>query len=121
MKNIIILFLFYHLNFVFNFLLFYFDYRYNPVHDELIGTASSDGQVLITRLVGISSSAVENEDTKVKTSIEDKIVSTIDHHEDSVYCVEWSTANSWILASLSYDGRLLLNKVPKDEQLRILL
>lgn len=95
--------------------------RYNPVHDELIGTASSDGQVLITRLVGISSSAIENEDINTKTSSEDKIIATCDQHEDSVYCVEWSTANSWILASLSYDGRLLLNKVPKDEQLRILL
>lgn len=95
--------------------------RYNPVHDELIGTASSDGQVLITRLAGISSSVVENEDTKTKTSIEDKIVATCDQHEDSVYCVEWSSADSWILASLSYDGRLLLNKVPKEEQLRILL
>jgi len=96
-------------------------YRYNPVHDELIGTASSDGQVLITRLVGISSAAIENEDIKTKTSIEDKIVATCDQHEDSVYCVEWSSGDAWILASLSYDGRLLLNKVPKDEQLRILL
>lgn len=96
-------------------------YRYNPVHDELIGTASSDGQVLITRLVGISSSAIESDDMNTKTSSEDKIIATCDQHEDSVYCVEWSTANSWILASLSYDGRLLLNKVPKDEQLRILL
>ncbi|XP_050438451.1 EARP-interacting protein homolog [Adelges cooleyi] len=95
--------------------------RYNPVHDELIGTASSDGQVLITRLFGISSSAVENEDIKLKTSVEDKVIAICDQHEDSVYCVEWSTANSWILASLSYDGRLLLNKVPKKEQLKILL
>lgn len=111
-----------------NYLIFVFNlnnhlifFRYNPVHDELVGTASSDGQVLITCLPGISSSAVENEDIKTKNFIEDKIVATCDQHEDSVYCVEWSSADSWILASLSYDGRLLLNKVPKDEQLRILL
>jgi len=53
-------------------------FRYNPVHDELIGTASSDGKVLITCLTGISSSAVENEDIKTKSSIEDKIVATCD-------------------------------------------
>lgn len=109
------------LYFILIFLCLYYYYRYNPVHDELIGTASSDGQVHITRLVGISSSAIENEDVNTKVSIEDKIIATCDQHEDSVYCVEWSAANSWILASLSYDGRLLLNKVPKDEQLRILL
>lgn len=91
------------------------------MHDELIGTASSDGQVLITRLVGISSSAIEDEEVKTKMIIEDKVVATCDQHEDSVYCVEWSATNSWILASLSYDGRLLLNEVPKDEQLRIIL
>ncbi|KAL4113807.1 hypothetical protein QTP88_017380 [Uroleucon formosanum] len=95
--------------------------RYNPEHDELIGTTSSDGQVLIICLAGILSSAVEIEDMKTKISIEDKIVTTCDQLEDSVYCVEWSSVDSWILASLSYDGRLLLNKVPKDEQLRILL
>lgn len=95
-------------------------FRYNPVHDELVATASSDGQVLITRLFSISSSAVENEEG-VKTSLDDKIISICDQHEDSVYCVEWSAANSWVLASLSYDGRLLLNNVPKEEQLKILL
>ncbi|XP_050537458.1 EARP-interacting protein homolog [Daktulosphaira vitifoliae] len=95
--------------------------RYNPVHDELVGTASSDGQVLITRLFGISSAALENEEDSIKTSLDDKVIAVCDQHEDSVYCVEWSAANSWILASLSYDGRLLLNKVPKDEQLKILL
>lgn len=42
-------------------------------------------------------------------------------HEDSVYCVEWSPAEPWTFASLSYDGRLLLNRVRRTYKYQILL
>lgn len=96
--------------------------RYNHYHDELIATGSSDTRVLIARIQSISSSSIcleENEMSKEKLS--DGIIATFDQHEDSVYAVEWSSADPWVLASLSYDGRLLINRVPKAEKYKILL
>ncbi|XKL69282.1 hypothetical protein PGB90_007051 [Kerria lacca] len=94
--------------------------RYNQYHDELIATASSDTRVLITRIQSISSSSILPEESS-KDKLSDSIIATFDQHEDSVYCVEWSSADPWILASLSYDGRLLINRVPKVEKYKILL
>ena len=51
----------------------------------------------------------------------DRVVKVYENHEDSVYGVEWSAVEPWIFASLSYDGRLVLNKVPKEEKFKILL
>ena len=34
---------------------------------------------------------------------------------------EWSTSNPWLFASLSYDGRLVINQVPKSIKYDILL
>lgn len=35
---------------------------------------------------------------------------TYDEHEDSVYGLAWSVADPWLVASLSYDGRVVVNK-----------
>lgn len=48
-------------------------------------------------------------------------VASWDEHEDSVYGLAWSAADPWLLASMSYDGRVALNKVPKNVKYRILL
>ncbi|KAL0170754.1 hypothetical protein M9458_035350, partial [Cirrhinus mrigala] len=49
------------------------------------------------------------------------IIATYEEHEDSVYAVEWSAADPWLFASLSYDGRLVINRVPRALKYRILL
>ena len=51
----------------------------------------------------------------------DGIISTYEEHEDSVYAVDWSAADPWVFASLSYDGRLVINRVPRAEKYKILL
>ena len=51
----------------------------------------------------------------------DGVVSVCEEHEDSVYAVEWSCADPWIYASLSYDGRLVINRVPRATKYHILL
>lgn len=53
--------------------------------------------------------------------LEDGLVGRYEEHEDSVYAVEWSSADPWTFASLSYDGRLVLNKVPRKYKYQILL
>ncbi len=51
----------------------------------------------------------------------DGVISTYEEHEDSVYAAEWSTADPWLFASLSYDGRLVINRVPRATKYKILL
>ena len=73
----------------------------------------------------------------------DKIVSTYDSHEDSVLGIRcrlsplllqrrtpptpwmsgtaWSCYDAWVFASLSYDGRVVMNHVPSTEKYKILL
>jgi len=51
----------------------------------------------------------------------DGVVNVCEEHEDSVYAVEWSCADPWIYASLSYDGRLVISRVPRATKYHILL
>jgi WD40 repeat protein len=48
-------------------------------------------------------------------------VHAYDEHEDSTYCVAWSASDPWAFASLSYDGRLVVNKVPKNVKYKVLI
>jgi hypothetical protein len=38
-----------------------------------------------------------------------------------VYGLAWSAADPWLFASMSYDGRLVVNKVPKNIKYKILI
>ncbi|XP_013387812.1 EARP-interacting protein homolog [Lingula anatina] len=106
--------------------------RYNHFHDQLVLTSSSDSRVVLTNAISISSEPyghlVEDEDLsdgeeddKTKEKMEDGTISTYEEHEDSVYAAEWSTADPWVFASLSYDGRLVINRVPRAVKYKILL
>lgn len=46
---------------------------------------------------------------------------TCDDHDDSVYGLAWSAADPWLFASLSYDGRVLVNRVPKSVKYKVLI
>lgn len=58
---------------------------------------------------------------RVKEPLQDSVIATYEEHEDSVYAVEWSSADPWLFASLSYDGRLVINRVPRALKYHILL
>lgn len=101
--------------------------RYNSFHDQLILTCSSDNRVVLSSIPSLSSepfkTVIDDEqlDQKPPTSEEivqpDRTVKCYENHEDSVYNLEWSAADPWVFASLSYDGRLVIDKVPKEEKL----
>uniref|UniRef100_A0A671S2W3 EIPR1-like beta-propeller domain-containing protein n=1 Tax=Sinocyclocheilus anshuiensis TaxID=1608454 RepID=A0A671S2W3_9TELE len=109
--------------------------RYNHSHDQLLLTGSSDSRVILSNMVSISSEPFghlvdddelsDNEESqqedKGKEPLRDSIIATYEEHEDSVYAVEWSAADPWLFASLSYDGRLVINRVPRALKYRILL
>lgn len=117
-----------------------FSVRFNTFHDQLILTSSSDGKVILTCANSCSSESPalqvnknsfknesgttdedESDGKNNKEYLDDGLLQTFDQHEDSVYCVEWSAADPWIFASLSYDGRVIISRVPKQYKYRILL
>jgi WD40 repeat protein len=122
--------------------------KFNRFHDQLILSGSSDSNVNLWRVSSTSSAplldydddeddvketvssvsnlssatpAVSNKLSKEQYSSSDGLVQSYDEHEESVYGVTWSNADPWVFASLSYDGRVIVNNVPSDEMYKILL
>lgn len=57
--------------------------------------------------------------TKSPKLLGDQVLNVYEEHDDSVYAAEWAT-DPWIFASLGYESRLVINKVPKSEKFNIL-
>ena len=95
--------------------------RFNPFHDQLVLSASTDARVKLWRAASISSAPlVDLEDDDSEQDVLDKEIKTFEF-EDSVYSVAWSAADAFVLASVSYDGQLAVNHVCPQEKNRILL
>ena len=41
--------------------------------------------------------------------------------EDSVHAIDWSAADAWVFAGISYNGTFFLNLVPSKEKYKILI
>lgn len=97
-----------------------FSVSFNKFHDQLLLSSSSDGKFALTRALSCSS---ENETSDgFNQSQQDRVLKIFSsEHDDSVYCVEWSYVDPWTFASLSYDGRLIISRVPKEHKFQILL
>ncbi|KAK0090614.1 hypothetical protein PV325_010580 [Microctonus aethiopoides] len=112
--------------------------RINRFHDQLVLTSSSDSRVILCSIPSVSSEpygpggnnpddedgiddSLPLEDALTKNKLDDGVIGKYEEHEDSVYAVEWSSADPWTFASLSYDGRLVINKVPRKYKYKILL
>ena len=63
---------------------------------------------------------VEEEAEAARAPLEDGLVAVWTEHEESVYTAEWSAADPWAFASLSYDGRLVIGQVPQSVKFNIL-
>jgi WD40 repeat protein len=91
--------------------------KYNPVHDELILSSSSDALVDLWYVPTIcfkeSQKDMESEETQKEfQQRKDAMIQSFDDHEESVYSVAWSNSASWVFASVSFDGRVLIHTVP---------
>uniref|UniRef100_T1J083 Trifunctional enzyme subunit beta, mitochondrial n=1 Tax=Strigamia maritima TaxID=126957 RepID=T1J083_STRMM len=88
--------------------------RYNHFHDQLVLTSSSDSRVILSSIVSISSEPfghlLEDEADDGSQSPktigngdkpQDRVISTYEEHEESVYAAEWSSADPWLFASLN--------------------
>lgn len=92
--------------------------KYNRFHDQLVLSSGSDSLVNLWRISSISSSPLIELEHETAADIK---IRTIEDHEDSAYAVAWGACDSWIFASLSYDGRVAINHVPSAEKYKILL
>ena len=100
--------------------------RHNPVYESLFATGSSDGTARLWR--DGDGGAGRGDRASGRTGIgrdggrpgDEGEVCRYDA-EDSVYGIAWSAADPWSFASLSYDGRLAVNAVPRAEKYNILL
>ncbi|KAI9320494.1 WD40-repeat-containing domain protein [Dichotomocladium elegans] len=107
---------------------------FNKFHDQLLLTSGSDTLVNLHNIVSVSSASYidtsdENEeddmphdedDYWISQKPTDGLICTYDQHEDSVYSVAWSPADTWTFASLSYAGRVVISQVPQAEKFKIL-
>lgn len=88
--------------------------KYNAYKDALVLSAGSCG---IVNLWGMSAIAFQNPGTASSTIPENHHVRTYSDHEDGITSIAWSgaEANPFFFASLSYDGRVIINRVPESE------
>ena len=99
--------------------------RFNSFHDQLLLSAGSDSRVVLSSLASLSSEPYgallePDESGSAAGELEDGLIQVWADHEDSVYTAEWSTADPWTFASLSYDGRLVIGHVPRSVKFKIL-
>lgn len=106
--------------------------RFNRFHDQLLLSAGTE-RVNLWNILSLSSApigeleqgaaaAMANSSGGVGgASSSDTLIKTFSDHEDSIHAVAWSGHDAWSFATLSYDGRLVVNHVPPAEKYRILL
>ncbi|CAH8441264.1 unnamed protein product [Schistosoma curassoni] len=121
--------------------------RYHPTRDQLVLSSGSDGRVCLYNLPSYSSDALLTSDMNQQSTNghsqiefqdelddhsscshegeidrnEDGLIARLEQHEESVYTAEWSPVDAWYFASISYDGNFLINRVPDQIKLNILL
>lgn len=54
-------------------------------------------------------------------SLEDGILARLDEQHESIYAVDWSPVDPWVFASVNFDGHFVVNQVPEEIKLGILL
>jgi len=96
---------------------------FNRFHDQLVLSCGTDYLVKLWRAASISSAppAVDMDEPELTDAEADGLVKAFDDHEQSVFSAVWSAADAWIFASLSLDGKAIINHVPPAEKYKILL
>ncbi|XP_042494765.1 WD repeat-containing protein DWA2-like [Macadamia integrifolia] len=86
--------------------------QFNPEYDELILSAGTDSAVNLWSVSYGSSDGSTSESLLHPLSRRvDPLLNSYSDYEDSVYGLAWSSREPWIFASLSYDGRVVVESV----------
>ncbi|GBF90294.1 WD repeat-containing protein [Raphidocelis subcapitata] len=114
--------------------------RYNPHHDQLLASGSTDCSVALwyapalAKLREAPAAAAAGggggggggaggrpKAGRPAAGADGRVALFDEEHEDSVYGLAWSAADAWLLASMSYDGRVVVGAVPKGLKYKILI
>eukprot|EP00004_Rigifila_ramosa_P023575 TRINITY_DN6637_c0_g1_i1.p1 TRINITY_DN6637_c0_g1~~TRINITY_DN6637_c0_g1_i1.p1 ORF type:complete len:360 (-),score=58.85 TRINITY_DN6637_c0_g1_i1:12-1013(-) len=98
--------------------------KFNPVHDQYLISSGTYGFVNLWSASSVARKTAylddASEDTKDKKPV-DGLVKKYSEHEESVYSLCWSSASTFIFASMSNDGRVVINHMPQEEIYKVLL
>ncbi|XVF74125.1 hypothetical protein PTKIN_Ptkin13bG0035000 [Pterospermum kingtungense] len=84
----------------------------NPEYDGLILSAGTDSTVnLWLSPTSAIDEATSESIAEPSTHLADPLLNSYSDYEDSVYGLAWSSREPWIFASLSYDGRVVVESV----------
>ncbi len=114
--------------------------RFNPAHDALLLSSSSDATVqlwhvdlrlaaagkLVTSSPLKAEAGTQRDGTqhgKASAGGHAAVVSrtTFEDHEDSVYGAAWSVSDPFVFATLSIDGRLVVQRVSNSVKYQVIL
>jgi WD40 repeat protein len=99
--------------------------RYNSHHDQLVLSSGTDSAVCLWRAGSVASKPLGAEPPKANSdsanNAPDGLIKRFEEHEDSCYSCCWSASDAWVFTSISFDGKLVVNRVPGEEKYRILL
>ncbi|KAG4147962.1 hypothetical protein ERO13_D05G256300v2 [Gossypium hirsutum] len=84
----------------------------NPEYDGLILSAGTDSTVNLWQApTSAEDKATSESITEPLNQQADPLLNSYSDYEDSVYGLAWSSREPWIFASLSYDGRVVVESV----------
>ncbi|KAF5747222.1 WD repeat-containing protein DWA2-like [Tripterygium wilfordii] len=85
----------------------------NPEYDGMILSAGTDSTVNLWLASSFSSSNELTSESPAESTMQkmDPLLNSYSDYEDSVYGLAWSSREPWIFASLSYDGRVVVESV----------
>merc|ERR1712118_576393 len=101
---------------------------FNAHHDQLILSSGTDCAVCLWRAGSVASAPLGASEGDAEEGADgrsakhpDGLIRRYEEHEDSCYSCCWSASDAWVFASVSFDGKLVVNRVPPEEKYRILL
>ncbi|CAE7486459.1 eipr1 [Symbiodinium natans] len=95
--------------------------RFNAHHDQLVLSCGTDSMVCLWRATSVASAPLGGKRGEEAARASDGLVRKYEEHEDSCYSCCWSSSDAWVFASVSFDGKLVVNRVPDEEKYRILM
>jgi WD40 repeat protein len=88
---------------------------YNGWKDSMVLSAGSCGIVNLWNMSSIAFQNISGDVESIPASADHHVRSYVDH-EDGITGLAWSAGgNQFLFATLSYDGRVIINKVPDNE------
>lgn len=95
--------------------------RYNAHHDQLVLSCGTDSILCLWRITSVASAPLGAKAGQDAQKSPDGLIRKYEEHEDSCYSCCWSVSDAWAFASVSFDGKLVVNRVPGEEKYRILM